>query len=77
MKYLKKNNLIKISSLSLPATTVRKTGSILKEDPNETKDLVQALPEKLGELCKSMIELHVEVGAKGPVLPTLQSKEKE
>lgn len=39
----------------------------LREDPNETKELSRTEPEKLNDLKRRMIQLHVEIRKEGPV----------
>ena len=39
----------------------------LREDPNETKELSRTEPEKLNDLKRRMIQLHVEIREEGPL----------
>ena len=48
----------------------------LKQDPNEVRDLSQMEPEKLERLKKTMIELHEEIRAEGPVYDLGKGKKK-
>ena len=49
----------------------------LNDDPNETVDLAKSHPEKLAELKKIMIQLHLEIKSEGPVYKLSNKKKKK